>query len=435
MVIELPGRFWLVSAPSEVSDGQFVVDDTGRAEVRVTPEFYPAFETEILNVAADGSTVSHLILTPDRGPQTVHGLVELENEDPLPVSVVAAHASWTGETQVFRRPLWALTGAHVDRSDRFHGIRARLTAFGAGDAGPARMDHGGTVQLIDGWVTLGDLPAQTWNELGRTVVRPLCTLLTLASGAKVRPLAVEVSRDGGVWWHVHSGSRHVASSSAAPFAEHLIHGSDLSVDILATWLDRAHLLGPLPGAYASVLEGDLSVEAQALILTTVTEGLHRVLFPDTLRFSVKHGERVRQAAVDAVREIDENDATAAAVSGFLSHVHEVGYAKRLDELATRAENLVPGITGKKNKWKSLVYDTRNRYAHQTSAAWMEEDDLDQVLTTAQSLRWVLRLLLLEQAGLPGDLLKDRFADHQRYRFFLSNAAEWQPSVYRANSGG
>jgi len=59
----------------------------------------------------------------------------------------------------------------------------------------------------------------------------------------------------------------------------------MSTKVLATWLERAHALGPLPGAYISVLEIDLSVEAQALLLTTVAEGLHRVLYPHTLRLS------------------------------------------------------------------------------------------------------------------------------------------------------
>jgi hypothetical protein len=218
-------------------------------------------------------------------------------------------------------------------------------------------------------------------------------------------------------------------------AGRLIRDSDLSVDILAKWVDRAHVLGPLPGAYASLLENDLSVEAQSLILTTVTEGLHRVLYPETVRFTVEHGEMVREAAIEAVRSVDADESTVSAVKGFLSHVHEVGYAKRLDDLATRAEVLVPGIVGKRNKWKRLVYDIRNRYAHQTSADWMEDDDLDQVLTTAQSLRWVLRLLLLDQAGLAPELLFTRFARHQPYQFFLTHAAEWQPKVYGQSGVG
>jgi len=236
-----------------------------------------------------------------------------------------------------------------------------------------------------------------------------------------------VSRDGNAWWSVHAGWG--AQQEVSPFPEPLIRESDLSVGVLATWLSRADVLGPLPGAYASVLESALAVEAQALILTTVTEGLHRVLYPKTKRFSIEHGDLVRATAVDAVKGVDDDEVTAAAVSGFLSHVHEVGFAKRLDEIADRAEKVVLGITGKRNRWKRLVYDVRNRYAHQTSADWMEEDDLDQVLTAAQSLRWVLRVVLLDEAGLGRELLAKRIAVHQPYQFFLANAAQWQPKIY------
>ena len=97
--------------------------------------------------------------------------------------------------------------------------------------------------------------------------------------------------------------------------------------------------------------------------------------PDTL-FSVEHGAIVRGGWSSGSKRVDESKSTADAVSGFLSHVHEVSYATRLEELAGRAEELVPGVTGKPSKWKALVYEIRNRYAHQSSADWMEEDDLD-----------------------------------------------------------
>lgn len=428
MVSESRGRFWLASTPSTVSRGQFVVHETGAIEVQVTPEFNPAYELKGISVSAGGETTSKLIPTPYPGPQTVHGLIERENEDPIPVALVAADTvRWGGATQTFR-PLWAVTGAHVDRGDQFHGIRVRLPGYGAITSGPVRMQRGGTIEVDHEWVTLHALEGSTWPELERTIVRPLCTLLTLARGVAVRPLAVEVHRDGGTWWPLLAGSRNTASGMD-PFVDPLMRDSDLSIEILVKWMDRAHVLGPLPGAYASVLESHLSVEAQALILTTVSEGLHRVLYPKTVRFTVEHAETVREAAVEAVRRVDANEATLSAVKGLLSHVNEVGYAKRLDDLATQADVLVPGIAGKRNRWRNLAYDIRNRYAHQASADWMEDDDLDQVLTTAQSLLWVLRLLLLDQAGFAAELLADRFAGHQSYRLFLTHAAEWQPKVY------
>lgn len=427
-ILEGSGEFWLVTSPTNIRRGRLVVSANARSKAAVTPEFYAGFEIEIVSVEPNGTTTSHPRSTPERGPQTLLGLLDGEGNEPIPVSLIQAHAThWSGDTQTFE-PLWTLIGAHIDKDAQFQGIRVRLPGYGSTSSDPLALANGGTVRATDGWVELQGLPPGKYHELGRTVVHPLCTLLTLASGAPARPLALEVSREVGTWWPVHAGPRAI-DDRGSQLAQQLIWQSDLTLDAVARWLDKANILGPLPSAFASVLEADISVEAQALILTTVAEGLHRVLYPDTLRFSVEHGAMVREAAVQAVRSVDESKSTADAVSGFLSHVHEVSYATRLEELAGRAEELVPGVTGKPSKWKALVYETRNRYAHQHSADWMEEDDLDRVLTTAQSLRWVLRLLLLDQAGLDPQVLAQRFTHHQRYQFFLTNAAEWRPKVY------
>lgn len=427
-ILEASGTFWLATSPKDANGGRLVVAGNGSAKVALTPALYPGFELETVTVDPDGTTMSQPVFTPDRGPQTLHGWVDSGEGKELPVSLLQAHATnWSGETQTFQ-PLWTLVGAHVTNDSAFNGIRVRLPGI-ASNPDSASLGNGGTVRTADGWIEITKLPNSTYSELGRTVVRPLCTLLTLASGTPVRPFALQVSAGASGWWPVHARSGHVEGALGQPPIRPLVEPSDLNLTVVATWLDRATSLGPLPGAFASVLEVHLSVEAQALILTTVSEGLHRVLFPDTRRFSVEHAEIVRNAAVEAVRRVDDNKSTADAVSGFLSHVYEVSYAKRLQELARRAEKLVPGVTGNTGRWKTLVYDTRNKYAHQTSADWMEEEDLDRVLTTAQSLRWVLRLLLLDQAGLSSELLRRRFRSNQPYQFFLTNAAQWCPTVY------
>jgi hypothetical protein len=162
-------------------------------------------------------------------------------------------------------------------------------------------------------------------------------------------------------------------------------------------------------------------------LTTIAEGLHRALHPEVLRFTPERGKTIQTIATAAVRQIDAE--AADAVSGYLEHVYEVGYGTRLRDLAIRAEELVPGITGDPTRWKNLIYATRNRYAHQPSTEWMEDADIDRILTVTQSLSWVLRLLLLDQAGLDLGLIANRFRDSESYSFFLSDAAEWQPRIY------
>jgi hypothetical protein len=66
--------------------------------------------------------------------------------------------------------------------------------------------------------------------------------------------------------------------------------------------------------------------------------------------------------------------------------------------------------------------------------WMSDADIDHVVTVAESLRWVLRLLLLDQAGLDREQIAASFRDSQHYRFFLRDAADWQPKIYADTPG-
>jgi hypothetical protein len=422
-----PGSFWVSTEPGEVRDGTLMLRRGGRTELRVEPELYSWLDSQT-EVAPDGSTKTTISPAKDRGPQTLHGLLHRDDNDPLHVSLMEAHAvRWNGSAQTFE-PIWTLLGGHITQTEPFTGVRVRIPGFTAPDRGPVPLPWGGQVAVADDWIELAGVPPHSYRELERTVVRPLSTLLTLAAGQPVRPGAVEVSPEPGTRWPVHAGS-HVAGN--APARSALVPSSDLTVARLAQWLDRSQTLGPLPAGVASVFENDLAVDTQVLLLTTLTEGVHRVLHPKTLRFSAKHGDQVRTVAVEAVRAVDPD--AVDAVKGFLSFVHEVGYARRLEDLARRAEELVPGITGNTNKWVKMVYKTRTVYAHHPSAHWMEEADLDRVLTVVESLRWMLRLLLLDQAGLDPHLLASRFAGSQRYNFFLTNAANWRPDIYASPS--
>lgn len=420
------GTFWLQSSSDETRDGILQLQQAASSELVVEPPLYDNMEITNVEVAADGSTKSTISIAPDRGPQTLHGLLARDGKEPLPVSLLEAHAvHWADAKQTFA-PIWSVIGGHIERSQPFRGVRVRVPRYGGPAGGPVSMETGGAVE-VDGnnrWIQLVDLPPRSYRELDRTVVRPLCTLLTLATGRRMRPSEIEVSPYAGTWWPVYAASQttdNLAPSSA------LVPTSDLSVDVLANWLDQSDTLGPLPASVASVFENDLSVDTQALILTSAMEGLHRAIHPDSLRFTPEHGELVRTAATEAVHAVDPD--AVDAVAGFLSHVHEVSYARRVRDFARRAEQLVPGITGKSRRWQDLVYKVRNDYAHQPPTGWMEEADLDRVLTVVQSLRWVLRLLLLDQAGLPSGLLAARFTNSQSYNFFLSDAAEWRPDIY------
>jgi hypothetical protein len=143
-ILESGGTFWLTSSPDRVERGDLVVAGDGRPTVAVTPELYPGFELEIVSVAPDGTTTSHPTPTPERGPQTLHGLLDSEEGEPVPVSLIQAHATnWCGEIQTFE-PLWTLVGAHIAKETSFQGIRLQL--LGIGRPAPMRC-HWPTAEL------------------------------------------------------------------------------------------------------------------------------------------------------------------------------------------------------------------------------------------------------------------------------------------------
>jgi Apea-like HEPN len=421
------GVFWIASDPNEKRNGCLHLGREAALELIVNPEFYPGVEITDIEVTADGSAKSSIGFAKDRGPQTLHG--RLTHEEPgesVPVSILQAHSTrWSGPNQTFR-PIWSLVGGHVEPLHPFRGLRLRIPRYGPRTHDPVPLVAGGTARIDTngGWLELVDLPPRSYRELERTLIRPICTLLTLATGERIRPSHVQLSPHPGTWWPVYTASQ---ADDNPTVADPLIRPSDISIDVLATWLDQAHVLGPLPAGIASLWETNLAVETQVLILTTIAEGLHRALHPEALRFTREHGRTIRTIAVAAVRQIDTD--AADAVNGYLDYVHEVGYGTRLRDLAARAEELVPGITGDPTRWKNLVYATRNKYAHQPSTEWLDEADIDRVLAVTQSLSWVLRLLLLDQAGLDPGLISNRFRLSEGYSFFISDAAEWQPRIY------
>ncbi|HEX2320432.1 MAG TPA: HEPN domain-containing protein [Streptosporangiaceae bacterium] len=174
----------------------------------------------------------------------------------------------------------------------------------------------------------------------------------------------------------------------------------------------------------------IALDTQVLLLTTVAAGLHRCLYRGDVRFEDDTAREVRDAAAAAVSSIHEK--AEEAVRGLLGHVEDVGYGKRLARLAARVDSAVPGVTGKTNRWKSLVSDARNEYAHRLNTEFLEDEDFDRYLTVALSLRWLHTGVLLLQADISAEVLAAGFENHEPYQRFLADARQWQPRVYEPN---
>lgn len=277
-----------------------------------------------------------------------------------------------------------------------------------------------------GALAIREVPPVSLRLLDRSYVQPLVSLLQLATGLPAAPMTLAVSEQdsGAPWWPVYAATlRHEATT--VPRSA-LLDPSRLRLSHVGAWLDRVETLGPLPAAAASVLTNSFAIEQQVLTLTTIAEGLHRRLHSDSRRLSDDVASRASEAAVKAV----QTGAPEAVdvVRGLLLHLGEPGFRQRLAGLAEAAEVLVPGLTGKTNRWKQLVYSARNDMAHQTAIGWLDEAAIDQYVTVALSMKWLLRALLLREADLSSSLAA-LLADHQEYGLFLEQAREWQPNVY------
>jgi hypothetical protein len=111
-----------------------------------------------------------------------------------------------------------------------------------------------------------------------------------------------------------------------------------------------------------------------------------------------------------------------AVNEKLEHVNDRTFRNRMQELVDVAEHAVPGITDSFSDWPAAVEYARNTLAHSgTQSLGSEfEANLDLLIAVKYSLRWVLRTVLLDQAGFDASMIQDGYKDSSAYGLHLAN---------------
>lgn len=236
------------------------------------------------------------------------------------------------------------------------------------------------------WLEVAGMPSATWVEIDRGIVTPLVSLLTLCVGEVVALTGIELTVDGEHWLPLaakfihHREPREERLEMLAPLA-------DVKLTGVAAWLNKVEQLGPLPPVVArfSAHQASVRVETELLEMTTVAEGLHARLYPDERRLDVATCEDVCGRVLGALDEV--GDQVKDIIRGMLEHLSDPGYTSRLKGLARRIEGVAPKICGKSNRWAEEVSKARNKYAHR-SAGFLDESDVDVLLTVMESLRWL-----------------------------------------------
>ncbi|MEV4714665.1 HEPN domain-containing protein [Micromonospora sp. NPDC049374] len=438
---EFIGKFWIDTDSVGLQRPGVLRVGNGSTPVLLVDGALTSLMQAVGTSGAGDTLVTRYEPVSDFTPRTIHGITA----DGTKITLLHAQTrryfggllpdEQSEELQAIR----VLIGEHVRNRDHpFSGIRVALQSAHAmlSPLWPNRtpLEDGGTVHLEEDagtvWLVLQDFAPQSLSVLDRRYLRPLCTLLSLGIGDAVGLLAVQVREDSASpWWPIHSKAHE-------PYDLPIRHGTllrkgDISATVVATWLGKAETLGPLPPVVARGTRGSTVLETQVLELTTVAEGLHRRLRPDALRFSDDIGRAVRDAAAAAAEEIRVG--SGEAVKGFLAYVQEIGYGQRLLDLAEMTRPVIPEVTGRTSRWKTAVYNARNDFAHRARPDWFDDSDYDQYVTVALSVQWLLRTILLIEAGIPASLLHARFQEHEEYQLFLEQAKVWQPRIYGTNN--
>jgi hypothetical protein len=286
--------------------------------------------------------------------------------------------------------------------------------------------RGGSVTR-EAWLEVVNLPATTWVEIDRQIVTPLTSLVTLCVGQVNELSGIELTVDGDEWLSVAADFIRYSGPRVGRL-EHLALLADVKLTGIATWLNKVEQLGPLPPVIArfSAHQSRVKVETELLEMTTVAEGLHARLYPDERRLDEATCDDVRSRVLGSVEDMENR--VGNILRGMLEHLSDPSYPSRLKGLARRIGEMAPGICGKSNKWAEEVSAARNKYAHR-SAGFLEKDDVDALLTVIESLRWLLRVVLLLETGLDEDFVKAKLLDVSGYHLFRKRAIENMSKVY------
>jgi ApeA N-terminal domain 1 len=477
------GRFWLQGEDQDKAiPGRLFLQAGAHPMLELDGALAPQEREVSRRKLPDGIEVRTFVPVLPNDPShqslVVHGVLDETGEPVTLPSVFAVGGTFpvlgTGPRGQRVQAFYALVGAHVDGADaQFTRIRVRprhLDAWAAlpdftltpdlsarqftltfrqPEAPSAALGSGAriTLEQVAGWngptvcggllerhlwVDVLDMPPAAYLDLERRIVKPLMNLLTLAVSTECPLVAVMVSTGPDhPWLTVHSAAMTTPAEEILPLPRILLPLAETGMTGVATWLDSTSHLGPLPSVVARVASSqDDTVEAQLLELTTVAEGLHRLLLPEGKRMTKQQASEARGKALEAVKDLD-ND-VRDAVQAALNHLTDQSYPRRLLDLAGHVEPAVPGVTGNTTEWKKRVTSARNDFAHKFEHGFLDEATAEESVAILLSLQWVLTGMLLLQTGISSATLGSRLANHEPYQLFLAQARTWLPAVYNSS---
>jgi hypothetical protein len=103
-------------------------------------------------------------------------------------------------------------------------------------------------------------------------------------------------------------------------------------------------------------------------------------------------------------------------------INEQTFRTRMADLASIAQAAIPNIVAAFADWPTAVKDARNTLAHRGVEPHGETIDqfYDLLIALSYSIAWVLRTVLLLQAGLDATTLRAAYGDSSAYNHHVAN---------------
>jgi hypothetical protein len=326
---------------------------------------------------------------------------------------------------------------------------AELSLGSVGRISPIDV-HGGHIRTSN-WLTLTALSGWTLQDAMSLFVLPVQTLMTLLTGSRAPVRQVEVLV-GDRWCQVFGRHLDPWSPDERPVTMQTFLGTEeLSLAHVARWLEVAQMLSPAPQIVAAGLGNEFTTaDTEALVMATAAEGLDRRLRPGARAFD----EMVIEQAHQVLQEVDIDERLRRKVIGAVSqYLWEPSMPQRLSALATSVAGAVPDCVGQVSRWKSAVTSMRNSGAHgfarpetdrtatgdpgsvdgsgpRADAAKRAAEELLAMRALSLSLRWAMRVRVLQAAGVGDQALRDALNHWPEYERDRDHWSHHWPRIYR-----
>ena len=444
----LNGTFWQVDTPDCRVRGQLMLGDQPTLET-LDPIFD---ERSILVERSSSGVVTRLGVSgnadarvADWEPRNIQGQLD----DGTLVSVVGAQGRMKRSSSILRLEYrqefptvrHVILDEHVDDRTTYYSCRFRVTGpiWWESEDEEASTSDGGRLVVTDNddgrWFEFTPTQPLTVKDFDRRVLSPIRTLASIVTSNPAETSDLYVRRTS----EAPERKVHDPEASIAPRGRHeLLSAGHLTAQRFARWIDFRGSSDALDAAAIDESSG-VTIQTEVLTLAAVAEGLHRRLFDDKKRIPalstddlVQTRRAARSAALDRMAELDRSDReplTDADLTEFeramndsFAFVNEMTFRSRMADLASTAQAAIPNIVSAFADWPKALKDARNTLAHQGTQAHDETIDqfYDLLIALGYSIAWVLRTVLLLQAGIDAATLQQAYKDSSRYNHHIAN---------------